>query len=232
MSPVPDRTRVKLFNWSARHCCFCGKPCTTNIEIHHIDGDHDNNVEDNLMPVCFDCHGELPRYNTEHPRGTRYREAEIKARREQIYELHTRPYLRQAGIKVSKFVAQARTPDGNPIERPLGDTSFTAQSHSTDLPICLRIHITPFQEETQLDAQLSDLYQGRDLWNLNPGQAVMGHFHLPITPESDPFRFRVEIHWSIVDVVEREHEMLPFSFVWSDSARDWWYDPRVIHTRN
>jgi hypothetical protein len=64
--------------WCARHCCFCGKACTTNIVIHHIDGDPSNNNFDNLIPVCFDCHGELERYNPEHPLGTKYRHLEIK----------------------------------------------------------------------------------------------------------------------------------------------------------
>jgi hypothetical protein len=78
---VPEEDRAKLLLWCARHCCFCGKECTTNIVIHHIDGDPSNNDLDNLMPVCFDCHGELERYNPEHPVGTRYRYLEIKKRR-------------------------------------------------------------------------------------------------------------------------------------------------------
>ena len=58
--PIPEETRAKLFLWCARHCCFCGKACTTNMELHHINEDSSNNEEDNLIPVRFDCHGELP----------------------------------------------------------------------------------------------------------------------------------------------------------------------------
>ncbi|MFH1940707.1 MAG: hypothetical protein ABIL68_01285 [bacterium] len=83
---IDEETRSKLFLWSERHCCFCGKACSTNIEIHHIDCDHSNNDEDNLIPLCFDCHGELERYNPKHPKGTKYRYLEIKSRRDQIYE--------------------------------------------------------------------------------------------------------------------------------------------------
>ncbi|MDD3580411.1 MAG: HNH endonuclease [Desulfobacca sp.] len=220
--PIPEEDKAKLFLWCARHCCFCGKSCTTNIEIHHIDGDPANNELDNLIPVCFDCHGELEKYNPDHPVGTKYRFLEIKTRREQIYEKHTLSYLRQVEIRISNFIANSR------VQREVGDISCTVRTLSQDIPVKLRLQIEPYQGEKKIEFQLGDLYEGEALWNLNPSQIVYGHFGLPITRKSDPFMFRVEISWSIIDVLGREHQMLPFSYVWDNAINDWWYDPRVI----
>lgn len=36
--------------------CFCCKRWFTNIVIHHMDGNHENNDETNLIKVCSSCH--------------------------------------------------------------------------------------------------------------------------------------------------------------------------------
>lgn len=222
---VPEEDRAKLLLWCARHCCFCGKECTTNIVIHHIDSNSSNNDLDNLMRICFDCHGELERYNPEHPVGTKYRYIEIKKRREQIYELYTLPYLRKISILISKYVYKSE------LKRSLGDTSCTVISLSDDIPVRLRLKIEAYHDNEKLTFNRGDLYSGSALWNLNPSQRVMGHFQLPIVKEAEPFQYRVEMFWSIIDNFDREHQMLPFSYVWHDLANDWWFDPRVIHDK-
>ena len=224
---IPEDTRVKLLRWSGRHCCFCGKACTTNIEFHHIDGDNSNNDEDNLIPVCFDCHGELLRYNIDHPKGTAYRDQEIKSRRNQVYDLHTRQYLRPVMVRFSKCLM---TPDGKPVKdskRRLGDTSCTVRSLSNDLSLRLRMRVSFFHNTMPGRAPLADLYTGDALWNLNPSDVVLGHLPLQIAEDASPFLYRIEVDWSLVDIVDREHPMLPFSYVWSEFEKDWWFDPRV-----
>lgn len=227
--PAQEETRAKLFLWCSRHCCFCGRACTTNMEIHHVDGNHSNNDEDNLIPVCFDCHGELGSYNAAHPRGSKYRELEIKSRREQVYELHTRKYLRPVDIKISSRMHHVPEVEGKPKKREWGDFSCTVITLSSDIPVKLLLRLEPYQNSTRLETTLGDLYSGGALWNLNPSQTVFGHFALPIKRETTPFCFRVEIFWSIVDVLDRKHQMLPFSYVWNTPEEDWWYDPRVIY---
>lgn len=226
--PVNEELRVKLFLWCARHCCFCGKPCTTNIEIHHIDGDKGNNDEDNLVPLCFNCHGELNRYNPEHPKGSKYRSLEIKRRRKQLYELHTRQYVRPVDIKISKYSHQLRGKSGEPIPRAWGDYSCTVRTLSQDIPVRLRLRMSAYRMNRRMNVRFGDLYSGTALWNLNPAQAVFGHFRLPISPRTKTFHFRIEAFWSIVDVLNREHLMLPFSYVWEDPEKDWYYDPRIL----
>lgn len=223
---VSEEDRSKLLLWCARHCCFCGKSCTTNIEVHHIDGNPSNNELDNLIPLCFDCHGELNRYNPQHPKGIKYRQLEITTRRDQIFEQYTLPYLRHVNIKISKYnllLAEKKIKQ----EREFGDISCTAKIHSIDLPVRLRIQIKPYHKDKHILVDLGDLYSGKALWNLNPGFSVHGHFEIPITPEFEPFHFRLEIFYSVIDKLEWEHKMLPFSVVWDNSEGDWWFDPRV-----
>jgi hypothetical protein len=186
-----------------------------------------------FIPVCFDCHGELARYNPEHTKGSKYHNLEIKKRRDQIYDLYTLPYLRQVEIKISKYLhhvqdSHVQDSTGQPKERHLGDISCTVRTLSQDLPIRLRLRIEPYHDNQRLNVDLGDLYSGIALGNLNPSQIVSGHFKLPISAETKPFLFRVEIFWSIVDVLAREHEMHPFSYVWGNPKGDWWFDPRTI----
>jgi len=41
---------------------------------------------ENCIPLCFECHGEVEAYNTEHPIGTKYTARELKRRRDDWYE--------------------------------------------------------------------------------------------------------------------------------------------------
>jgi hypothetical protein len=91
------------------------------------------------------------------------------------------------------------------------------------------LRIEAYHDNEKLALSRGDLYSGSALWNLNPSQIVAGHFRLPISKDAGPFLYRVEVVWSIVDVLDREHQMLPFSYVWSEPDRDWWFDPRVTH---
>lgn len=222
---VPEEDRANMLLWCARHCCFCNKECTTNIVIHHIDGNPSNNDLDNLIPICFDCHGELEHYSVEHPVGTKYRYLEIKKRRDQVYELYTRQYMRKVQISISKYNSVGS-------ERALGDTSCTVESLSDDIPVRLRLRIEAYQGSKRLQVDLGDLYSGIALWNLNPSHITFGHFELPISEETNPFLYRVEVFWSIIDILDREHQMLPFSYVWNDPNSDWWFDPRVTNNES
>lgn len=192
-----------------------------DIEIHHIDGDRSNNDTDNLVPLCFDCHGELSRSGS---MSLRYRSLEIKTRRDQIYEMHTRPYLRQVNVTISNHMHHVNQ------RRNWGDVSCTVQLMSQDLPIQLRLKIIRYLNGRLLNTWLGDLYSGKTLWNLNPGQKIYGHFDFPIAKQNEPFTCRIEIFGTIVDVLQREHRMLPFSYVWNGPQGDWWYDPRTIYS--
>ncbi len=224
--PTLEEIRSTILLWCSRHCCFCGKPCTTNIEIHHIDGNHDNNEIDNLCPVCFDCHGELGRYNVKHPRGTNYKNIEIKKRREQIYEKYTIQYVRPVHILISKYINPGAVKQK---KRSPGDHSFIVSYLSNDISCKLNIVINYFHNDKKIEIDFGPLYSGKALWNLLPQFTVGGHFKIPNFSDLKPFHFRTEVCWSIIDVLDREHHMPPFSYVWDNPKTDWWYDPQVIH---
>lgn len=216
----PEEIRTKILLWCSRHCCLCGKQCSTNIEIHHIDKNHNNNDIDNLIPLCFDCHSEIERYNSIHPKGNKYRTEEIKSRREQIYDLHTLKYIRDVSIKISNMV------EGMELKRPLGDVSCTVQSHSKDIPIRMILKVEPFLNGQPVENNIHKLYLGEIKWNLNPSTIVCGHFEFPIKESAQPFLYQIVINYSIIDCFEREHKMLPFSYVWDDPQKgDWWFHP-------
>lgn len=57
MTEIDEKTAAKILFLSDRTCCICrvrGK----KIQIHHIDGNHDNHKEENLAVLCLECHGD------------------------------------------------------------------------------------------------------------------------------------------------------------------------------
>lgn len=64
-----EGVRSYLFRTREKKCEHCGietwleKPVP--LEAHHIDGNSDNNVEDNLHLLCRNCHAYVHKYGTE-----------------------------------------------------------------------------------------------------------------------------------------------------------------------
>lgn len=51
--------RSRCFERHERSCFACASE--EHVEVHHLDGDRDNNDPGNLIPLCRDCHTELHR---------------------------------------------------------------------------------------------------------------------------------------------------------------------------
>ncbi len=51
-----SKTRAMILERDKYCCQACGFSCSQYQEVHHIDGDHDNNIPDNLMTLCPLCH--------------------------------------------------------------------------------------------------------------------------------------------------------------------------------
>jgi hypothetical protein len=81
--------KTLMFVRCGRLCCLCLKQCGVNIEAAHIraEGKGGSNDEENGIPVCFDCHQEMESYNDDHPKGNKFRPAELIARRDRVYRL-------------------------------------------------------------------------------------------------------------------------------------------------
>jgi len=214
--PVPDELRARLLLWCDRHCCFCGKNCGVDIEIHHIDGNPGNNDPDNLTPVCYDCHARIPRYDAGNPRGTKIRDVEVKTRREQVYEEHTRRYVEPVQFELTR--------DPTTFGHIVSAVANLGHRHA----VRVQSQLVIFNEAEKLNLwPAPDLYNGGALWNFNPEQGMQGHFQLPLTRQTWKQPVRIECFLAIVDWVGRPHVQLPFSFVWGEIDVPLFYDPRV-----
>lgn len=69
--------RKYLIDKAGNKCTICGwdkKHPTTGkvpLEVHHIDGDYTNNIEENLQVLCPNCHSLTPSYRSLNKRGGR-----------------------------------------------------------------------------------------------------------------------------------------------------------------
>lgn len=110
--PFEIETKTEMFIRCARLCCLCLKQCGTNIEAAHIidEANGGSNDADNGIPACFDCHQEIGAYNDRHPKGNKFRPAELKARRDRIY------HLVETGVIFAQVVA-LRTRSSHTSER-------------------------------------------------------------------------------------------------------------------
>lgn len=85
----PESVRVSVLIKCKRHCCLCGNYAGINMELHHIKQQADGGLdtEENCIPLCFNCHVAVKSYNPHHPKGLKYTEKELVARRDEIYNM-------------------------------------------------------------------------------------------------------------------------------------------------
>lgn len=204
-----DKVRVLL--WSARHCCLCGKQAGIGIEVAHLDPKSSD--LDNAMPLCFDCHAAIGHYNSQHPRGRKYSIPELKARRDQVYEEHTRHL-----VPPIRYLLRQ---DG----RPLPDVGFHIENLGSTYPVRARVKVTLAQGDRSFAASGVGHYDGNHLWNLNPGFGVHGHFTATDyqAASADPLRARVDV--TIVDIYERPHPLLAVGYKIDPASREWYLEP-------
>lgn len=53
---IPQDTQNRILYQSQWHCCVCRK--RRAVQIHHIDQNPTNNVDENLAAICLECHDE------------------------------------------------------------------------------------------------------------------------------------------------------------------------------
>lgn len=58
---VGPAQRTRLLQEVSGICPFCGLALIGSLQLHHIDRDHSNTVDANLMAVCASCHEQLTR---------------------------------------------------------------------------------------------------------------------------------------------------------------------------
>jgi len=80
---VPSRMTDTVLFESDRTCCICNDPSRT-VQIHHLDGDPNNNNFDNLAVLCLEHHNEA---TITSGMGRKLTEGQIKKYRDHWYEV-------------------------------------------------------------------------------------------------------------------------------------------------
>jgi hypothetical protein len=209
-----EADKIKLLLWCDRHCCLCGKACGTDIEIAHIEA-KEPGVIDNAIPLCYDCHARIGHYNREHPRGTRYKGEELKARRDQLYEQYTRALVPPIDCQIAP-----RPPHDPDL------VGFTLAHMGNSLPVKVRVMVNIFREEQDFGCPVGGkLYDGRRLWNLNPRRTFSGHFDLPVPARTAPGTLEARVTITVFDQYGKDHPRLPESWIYDPKQKSWYAHP-------
>lgn len=208
-----EEDKIKVLLWCARHCCLCEKAVGVGIEVAHLDPKRSD--LDNAIPLCFDCHAAVGHYNAKHARRRKYSIPELKARRDQVYEHHTRHLVSPVRYRV--FQEGTELPTVRFSLHNLGDT----------YPVRARVVISLSQGDRSGCPQTAGHYDGRLLWNLNPRSAVVGHFDVPesvLQNGTDWLKARVDL--TVIDLYDREHTLLPGGYVYTlQPGEEWYFEP-------
>ncbi|HPE73298.1 MAG TPA: HNH endonuclease [Candidatus Competibacter sp.] len=84
----PQKVKEEALVACGRRCCVCHRFCGRNIELHHIEMESKGgkSIFENCIPLCFDCHADAGHYNSNHPKGTRYSQSELRKHRDSWYQ--------------------------------------------------------------------------------------------------------------------------------------------------
>lgn len=92
---IPRGLRSKLLVYCRHECCICGKRIGRN-EVHHINSDPSDNGEENLIPLCPNCHKEADDGVFNERELLKYKEAKIK-------KVGVKESLEKKGVPSEKF---------------------------------------------------------------------------------------------------------------------------------
>ena len=211
-----EKDKVKRLLWCDRHCCLCGKSCGIDIEFAHLPGKENSDNIDDGIPVCSECHIKISAYNSEHPKGTKYKAKELIQRREQIYEEYTRHLVPPIDFKITQnlpFVGQRNFPDVGFNIIHLGDS----------FPVKVLVVAKIYLGDKFLRKPRGH-YSGEEFWNLNPRMVYQGHFEVPEAVESSE-HLEIKVYVTIIDQYERHHKLLPVSWVYQRENNSWFANP-------
>jgi len=120
--------------------------------------------------LCYNCHAEYGHYNPNHPRGNKYKEQEIKKRRDQIYEEHTRHL-----VPVIDFQITQEKPSSGLFELPR--VGFRIGHVENSLSVWVLVNVRVFLGNNESGAK-DGPYFGKQRWSINPRQHFFGNFRI------------------------------------------------------
>lgn len=194
---------------------------------------------DNAIPLCLECHGLVEMYNPSHPKGTKIKFTELKKRRDQIYDEHTRHLVPSLEYRLDQRISQVDNGGAlRSVFRNFPDVGFIVRhpggTPSVQLLIALDLYLNG-EKAKGSDWGCGLHYSGRVRWNLNPGECFLGHFEISNIAEDNGNGaqiikpgindIRVGINIVIHDCYDRPHKLLPVTYVWDRENNNWWLDP-------
>lgn len=220
-----EENKIKCLLWCNRHCCLCDKVCGINIEIHHIEKNSSDDI-DNLMPLCFTCHADVEHYNEKHPKGNKYRIKELKTRRNQIYEKYTRHLVPPISFGFTQTIEDAPP---NTQKRKLPNIGFYLRHEGIMNPVRVLIKLKVFLGEKNITEDIKygkGYYNGKRPWKLNPQfRYKNANFNLPnhVKNSEDDILILPEV--TIIDEFDRPHKLLSYGHRYDRKGKYWYAEP-------
>ena len=214
-----EEEKIRCLLWCDRHCCLCDKVCDIDIEFAHLPGFEKSSDINDGIPVCSRCHILIGAYNPKHKKGTKYKEKELRQRREQIYEKYTRHLLPQVEYQITQYLL-----NGQKTKFP--DIRFSIFHRGNFPPVRALVGTEIFLGEKCLKGRKNGKghYSLDQPWHLNPGMGYQGHFQVEEAVKSRK-RLRIKVYVIIIDPYERHHELLPVEWVYDREKDSWWANP-------
>lgn len=172
----------------------------------------------NAIPLCFDCHSEIGKYNKEHPKGNKYRPMELKACRDQIYEEHTHHLVPPIHFDITQDLP-------NNKKRIFPDVGIRVSHYGDSLPVRFSVSVRVIHGNKDLGILKISQYNGGRLWNLNPRFSVLGHFPLPSEVVDSTEHLEIRVSVIVIDLYKQKHQLLPLAWVYMRDRNSWYLEP-------
>jgi len=92
-------------------------------------------------------------------------------------------------------------------------------------PVKARVETQVFLSGKLLGSIDSRYYNGQIKWHLNPLTQFFGNFSVPTQCIESDEKLTIEVKVTIIDVYEREHELLPICFTYVRKDNYWFLEP-------
>lgn len=215
-----EEDKIERLLWCNRYCCLCEKPRGIDIEFAHLPGKENSDDIDDGIPVCSGCHIKINAYSVEHPKGTKYKAEELRRRREQVYEEHTRHLVPPIRYEITQDL-----PDGQ--KRSFPDVGFNITHLGNSLPVRLLVGTEIFLGDKCLKKpkEGTEHYSTEKPWNLNPRSGYRCPFRVPDQAVASNERLEIRIHVTITDQYGKPHRLLPVGWVYVRDKNSWYAEP-------
>jgi hypothetical protein len=140
----------------------------------------------------------------------------LKARREQVYEQHTRHLVPPITFEITQESGMRKLPQ----------VGFHILHYGHSLPVRVLVRVDINLNGRALGAPLSSrLYDGSTPWNLNPRHGINGWFAVHEEAGKSDGTLEIVVTITVIDEYGRQHRLLPASWVHMRAENSWFAHP-------